>query len=179
MKIPELQPGEDAGFRSRGSGVRGKRIDPRPPIPDRRFADGCRLLNPNLTKTGVAMGTAAYMSPEQVRGEKLDARTDIFSFGLVLYEMATGHQALQGRDTRGGSETPLLQSWVPTPAPLQLNAEVPPKLEEIINHALEKDRDLRYQHAADLRADLEPLRQGRGAQRGLVPAAMACRGSQR
>ncbi len=121
--------------------------------------------DPNLSKTGVAMGTAAYMSPEQVRGEKLDARTDLFSFGLVLYEMATGHQAFKG-ETHAVVRDAILNR-VPTPA-RQLNAEVPTKLEEIINKALEKDRDVRYQRAAELRAELERLRQATQAQSGLV-----------
>jgi eukaryotic-like serine/threonine-protein kinase len=128
----------------------------------------------HLTSPGTALGTIAYMSPEQVRGEKLDARTDLFSFGLVLYEMATGRRAFKG-ETHPVVRDAILNR-VPTPA-RQLNAEVPPKLEEIINRALEKHRDARYQHASDLRADLEPLRQGTGAQGGTVrwrwPARLA------
>ena len=127
--------------------------------------EAATATDPHLSKAGVAMGTASYMSPEQVRGEKLDARTDLFSFGLVLYEMATGNQAFKG-ETHAVVRDAILNR-VPTPA-RQLNAEVPPKLEEIINHALEKDRDVRYQRAAELRADLERLRQGRGAQSGTV-----------
>jgi serine/threonine protein kinase len=107
-----------------------------------------------LTRTGVAMGTAGYMSPEQVRGEKLDARTDLFSFGLVLYEMATGQRAFSG-------ETAILKDAIlnHTPAPVhELNSSLPPKLEEIINKAVEKDREKRYQSASEIRADLEILR---------------------
>ena len=108
-----------------------------------------------LTKPGTAPGTLAYMSPEQVRGEELDARTDIFSFGLVLYEMATGRQAFTGNST--GVLTDGILNRAPIPAG-RVNSEVPPKLEETINKALEKDRKLRYQTASDLRADLQRLK---------------------
>jgi len=108
-----------------------------------------------LTKPGTAPGTLAYMSPEQVRGDELDARTDIFSFGLVLYEMATGRQAFAGNTT--GVITDGILNRAPIPAG-RVNAEVSPKLEETINKALEKDRKLRYQTASDLRADLQRLK---------------------
>jgi eukaryotic-like serine/threonine-protein kinase len=111
--------------------------------------------SPFLSRTGVAMGTAGYMSPEQVRGEKLDARTDLFSFGLVLYEMATGQRVFKG-DT-----SPMLQKailmQIPTPV-RELNPELPAKLEKIIHGALEKDRGARYQSAAQMLADLETLK---------------------
>jgi serine/threonine protein kinase/Tol biopolymer transport system component len=108
-----------------------------------------------LSRTGVAMGTAGYMSPEQVRGEKLDARTDLFSFGLVLYEMATGQRAFSG-DT-----APILHDAIlnRTPAAVrELNSAVPSKLEEIITKALDKDRRKRYQSAAEMRAGLETVK---------------------
>ena len=113
-----------------------------------------------LTRTGVTVGTAAYMSPEQVRGEKLDSRTDLFSFGLVLYEMTTRQRAFPG-DTAAVLHDAILNR-VPVPA-RELNSHVPAKLECIIDRALEKDRDARYQTAAEMRADLEDL------QRRLAP----------
>jgi serine/threonine protein kinase len=119
-------------------------------------------VDPSLSRTGVAMGTAGYMSPEQVHGEKLDARTDLFSFGLVLYEMATGKRAFAG-DT-GPMLQEALVKQTPTSA-RQLNPEVPAKLERIIQKALEKDRKARYESSAAMRTDLETLRretEGRG-----------------
>jgi len=109
----------------------------------------------SLTLTGTAMGTAGYMSPEQVRGEKLDARTDLFSFGLVLYEMATAQQPFTGDTTPALHEAILTRS--PTPA-RQLNSALPSRLGEIIVRALEKDREARYQTASEMRSDLETLR---------------------
>ena len=108
-----------------------------------------------LTRTGVTIGTAAYMSPEQIRGEKLDARTDLFSFGLVLYEMAAGQRAFTG-DTAPVLENAILYHE-PTPV-RELNREIPQKLEAIISKALEKDREKRYQNVSEIRADLETLR---------------------
>jgi len=111
--------------------------------------------DPFLSRTGVAMGTAGYMSPEQARGERLDARTDLFSFGLVLYEMATGHRAFEG-DTGPALHNAIL-TQTPVPA-RQLNPKLPAKLVKIITKALEKNRDARYQSAPEVRSDLETLK---------------------
>jgi serine/threonine protein kinase len=112
-------------------------------------------LPERLTTPGTAMGTSAYMSPEQVRCEEMDARTDLFSFGVVLYEMVTGVQPFRGNNT--GLIAAAILNSAPVP-PVRLNPDLPQKLEEIICKALEKDRKLRYQNAADLQTDLQRLR---------------------
>jgi Tol biopolymer transport system component len=111
--------------------------------------------DPNLTSPGTALGTVAYMSPEQVRGENLDARSDLFSFGLVLYEMATGQQAFKG-NTSGVIFAAILEREPPPPT--RVVPELPVDLERVITKALEKDPKLRYQHASDLRSDLQRLK---------------------
>jgi tetratricopeptide (TPR) repeat protein/predicted Ser/Thr protein kinase len=123
-----------------------------------------------LTRPGRAIGTISYMSPEQVRGEEMDARTDLFSLGVVLYEMATGVLPFRGETTGVIAEAILNRTPV---APVRLNPDVAPKLEGVINKALEKDKKLRYQNAADVRTDLQRLKRDSDSGRAAVAAAAA------
>ncbi len=117
----------------------------------------CHVVEEHLTSPGTAVGTVAYMSPEQIRVEQLDGRTDLFSFGIVLYEMATGRLPFQGGSSGLITEAILNRNPV---APIRVNPDVPPALQEVIRRALEKNSNLRYQHAADMRADLQRLKRG-------------------
>jgi len=168
-KILDFGLAKLTGLGTRGSGFGvGPGLAPAKPAPGPALQE--TPTEESLTGTGMMMGTVEYMSPEQARGQQLDPRSDLFSFGAVLYEMATGRQAFSG-STPAVIFDAILHG-APTP-PSQLNPDLPPKLEEIISKALEKDRKLRYQTACDLRTDLQRLKRDTESGRSAVASVGA------